>query len=290
MIKFILLLAAICLTGTAVFPQVSSLSFNDTRNVSYPPDSFRFETRFEFKDRIALGFPGTDNWAGLMTVSPWSDASGGNVYQLNFNHGGLFYRQGTRGTGWHQWQQILTDKAPVTISTPSDVPLTLYDEKSSGWQYMQFLRSTGRMAYMGITPSNEFIIEKEMGGNIILAGGNVGIGTSTPGSYKLAVEGTIGARRVKVTSLAWADFVFDDDYQLMPLPKVAQFIAAHKHLPDIPSAANVEQEGIDLGDMNARLLQKIEELTLYLIEHRKELDALKADNKALKEAISKMKQ
>ncbi len=102
--------------------------------------------------------------------------------------------------------------------------------------------------------------------------GNVGIGTTNPGDYKLAVEGTIGARRVKVTSLAWADFVFEDHYRLMPLRELEQYIAANKHLPGIPSAKTVEKEGIELGEMDSKLLQKIEEQTLYIIELHKKLE------------------
>jgi hypothetical protein len=104
--------------------------------------------------------------------------------------------------------------------------------------------------------------------------GNVGIGTTTPGSYKLAVEGTIGARRIKVTQAAWADYVFDSSYQLTPLHLVEKYIRENKHLPDVPSAAEVKKDGVDLGDNQAVLLKKIEELTLYIIEQQKELKSL----------------
>lgn len=110
---------------------------------------------------------------------------------------------------------------------------------------------------------------------VVKGNGNVGIGTSSPGSYKLAVEGTIGARKVKVTQQAtWADFVFQDDYQLQALPDLEKYIQQNKHLPDIPSAKEVQQNGIDLGEMNAKLLQKIEELTLHIIELNKKNTAL----------------
>lgn len=104
----------------------------------------------------------------------------------------------------------------------------------------------------------------------ILGNGNVGIGTATPGSYKLAVEGTIGARKVKVTQQTnWADFVFEPDYQLPSLQEVETFVKKHKHLPDIPSAKEVAADGVDLGEMNRRLLQKVEEQMLYIIELNK---------------------
>jgi len=76
------------------------------------------------------------------------------------------------------------------------------------------------------------------------------------------------------TSLDWADYVFADDYKLMPLNKVAEYVKANNHLPDVPSAEDVKKEGIDLGSMDAKLLQKIEELTLYVIQQDKRIDEM----------------
>ncbi len=106
--------------------------------------------------------------------------------------------------------------------------------------------------------------------------GNVGIGTTDPGNYQLAVEGKIGAREVEVTLNSWSDFVFEDDYKLRSLKEVENYIRENNHLPDIPSEAEVLENGISLGEMNAKLLQKIEELTLYVIQQQKEIEALKA--------------
>jgi len=106
--------------------------------------------------------------------------------------------------------------------------------------------------------------------------GNVGIGTTAPGPYKLAVEGKIGAREIKVTlANPWADYVFDSAYQLKPLAQVEQYIKDNKHLPEVPSAEEVKKDGINLGDNQALLLKKIEELTLYMIEMQKENAQLK---------------
>lgn len=102
--------------------------------------------------------------------------------------------------------------------------------------------------------------------------GNVAIGTTTPGNYKLAVEGIIGARKIKVTQELWPDYVFDSSYQLAPLRHVEKFIQTNKHLPDVPSATEVEKNGLDLGDNQAVLLKKIEELTLYIIQQNKQLN------------------
>lgn len=109
-------------------------------------------------------------------------------------------------------------------------------------------------------------------------GGNVGIGTESP-SEKLSVNGNISTKKVIVTQLGWSDYVFNDDYKLKPLSDVANFIKENKHLPDIPSAKEVEKRGVDLGENQALLLKKIEELTLYVIDLRKEIEILKKIDK-----------
>ncbi len=111
----------------------------------------------------------------------------------------------------------------------------------------------------------------------IQTNGNVGIGTTTvPSGYKLAVDGKIIAEEVKVEmSGDWPDNVFRSDYNLKPLDEVEAYIKANRHLSDMPSAAEVAENGVSLGDMQARLLQKVEELTLYVIDLKKENEALK---------------
>lgn len=115
----------------------------------------------------------------------------------------------------------------------------------------------------------------------ILIQGNVGIGTTTFGAHMLAVEGSIGARRIKVSAVGsgWPDFVFEQDYKLPSLQEVEKFVKTNKHLPDVPSATDVQNDGLDLGEMNKLLLKKVEELTLYMIEMQKEIDQLKASKK-----------
>ncbi len=86
--------------------------------------------------------------------------------------------------------------------------------------------------------------------------GSFGMGTKTPGSYKLAVEGTIGARKVRVTQAAWADFVFDPGYRLMPLHELEAYIRQYRHLPEIPTEAEVVADGLDLGEINKNCSRK----------------------------------
>ncbi len=121
--------------------------------------------------------------------------------------------------------------------------------------------------------------------------GNVGIGTETHidpvdnQEYKLSVDGKIRADAIKVYT-TWADYVFENNYNLLSLEEVDTFIKKNGHLKDIPSAAVVENNGIDLGNMNKLLLQKIEELTLYLIDHQNTINKLQEDIKTLKKQVN----
>jgi hypothetical protein len=97
------------------------------------------------------------------------------------------------------------------------------------------------------------------------------------GDYKLFVKKGIRTEKVKVELAAgiWADYVFNKDYNLKPLEEVEAFINTNGHLPNVPSAKEIEKEGLNLGEMDAKLLEKIEELTLYVIQLKKEINALK---------------
>ncbi len=111
---------------------------------------------------------------------------------------------------------------------------------------------------------SRFVIDEETG--------NVGIGAENPDS-KLVVSGNILAREIKVTATAGgADFVFANDYDLPSLKKVEKYIKRKKHLPEIASAKEMEKKGINLANMNIKLLQKIEELTLYTIAQEKKIN------------------
>jgi hypothetical protein len=109
--------------------------------------------------------------------------------------------------------------------------------------------------------------------------GSVGIGTTTPDA-KLAVNGTIHSKEVKVDLLDWPDYVFKKDYKLPTLEDVEKHINEKGHLENIPSEEEALKNGINLGEMNAKLLQKIEELTLYMIEMKK--DNVQMKNRLIK--------
>lgn len=110
----------------------------------------------------------------------------------------------------------------------------------------------------------------------VLNNGNVGIGTTSPRA-RLSVNGGIRANEVRVmTDIQLADYVFEKDYPLMPLQQIEQFVNEHKHLPEMPSAAEVKENGMDVAEFQNKLLQKIEELTLHIIAQEKRIQTLEA--------------
>jgi hypothetical protein len=139
---------------------------------------------------------------------------------------------------------------------------------------------TGQIAFY-TRPTNESALIEGMR---LDKNGNLGIGTTNP-THKLAVNGTIKAKEVIVETTGWSDYVFADDYALQPLAEVEAHIKTNKHLPGIPSATEVAAQGVSIGDMQARLLAKIEELTLYQIAQEKLLKAQTEELTALRAEI-----
>lgn len=119
--------------------------------------------------------------------------------------------------------------------------------------------------------------------------GGVSIGSGNPGSYKLAVNGSIRAKEVKVET-GWADYVFREGYDLPTLEEVEKHIQEKGHLINIPSAKEVEENGIQLGEMNKLLLEKIEELTLYTLQQQEEIDTYQKGITLLNKKMEAMEQ
>ncbi len=134
----------------------------------------------------------------------------------------------------------------------------------------------GRIAF--VTNQNGNMLERMS----IEKDGKVHIGdrinlTNSGVPVRLTVDGAINSREVRVTQTGWADFVFAENYDLPSLSDISSFIATYRHLPGVPSEAEILRDGNDLAATDAILLQKIEELTLYVIQLEKEVQTLKQD-------------
>ncbi len=136
-------------------------------------------------------------------------------------------------------------------------------DNNYGSSYIRFLPGETKFQFQNTSNVNIDVLT-------IQESGKVGIGISNiTTDALLTVNGTIHAKEVKVSLDNLADYVFAPEYSLMPLHKVEEFVKANKHLPEIPSAAEVKEKGLSMGEMQNKLLQKIEELTLYVIELQK---------------------
>jgi hypothetical protein len=113
---------------------------------------------------------------------------------------------------------------------------------------------------------------------VVRSDGRIGIGTEAFADEILAINGSVRTKEVKVETANWPDYVFKKSYKLLTLDEIENFIKEKGHLPEMPSAADIEIKGQNLGEMNAKLLKKIEELTLHLIEKDKQLRIEKSRN------------
>lgn len=157
----------------------------------------------------------------------------------------------------------------------------MFRDCGTDYQAIKFLTSSG-----ATTANAQASMTERMR---ISSAGNVGIGTAAP-QYKLSVNGTIGTKEVVVTNTGWADYVFKPDYRPMPLAEVSSYIEEHHHLPGIPSESEVQEKGVSLGDMQVKLLAKIEELTLHVIQAEERNTRLEQTNRDLQEQTRDMQE
>ncbi len=164
---------------------------------------------------------------------------------------------------------------PILQLRQSNTPLTGYTDKG-------FIQLNGEDIRLGTNSSNnsgKLVIRTNGSDRMwVDSAGNVTIGTAykAASGYKFSVNGKIMAEEVRVQLDAdWPDYVFSGDYKLMSLSELQKFIITHKHLPGILPASEIKANGIELGDTNKRMMEKIEELTLYILELKKEIDLLK---------------
>lgn len=262
-----------------------AIKINDTRRINDTPDFNKASMRIDFKYRSTIGVPGSGECSSNMTISPWYDSSGGLHHQLNFNDGGIFYRTGVFDSGIQNgWNKIVTESSDGYLYASSDIILPAnkqislspldqfaYDGRTMShyalqWGYDSWNRG-GPTFWLSGWGGMKFFT----GGQTrfaINSDGNIGIGTEAP-QAKLDVRGTISAEEVRVQVLNGADHVFKNDYGLRPLSEVEAFVKENKHLPEIQSEKQMQDEGLNMNEFQIKLLQKIEELTLYVIKQDK---------------------
>ncbi|GMU20667.1 MAG: hypothetical protein AMXMBFR13_07640 [Phycisphaerae bacterium] len=170
----------------------------------------------------------------------------------------------------------------TTNNSPNAARLELLERADGNFDGGAFLAWNGEINKLligtkdGGTNTNVLVIDR--------ATSSVGIGTQVPGDYRLAVNGSVRAKEI-VVETGWSDFVFEPDYELPSLEEVENYIKKHGHLPDVPSAVQVEEHGVKVGEMHSRLLQKIEEMTLHMIDMNKRMNALERENQALRNQV-----
>lgn len=145
--------------------------------------------------------------------------------------------------------------------------------------YFLFLANTGRIGINTDNPTAQLTVN----GNMVV--GDPSVVCIPNSNYKLFVQTGILTEKVRVAincSANWADYVFASDYKLMPLPELEKYVKENKHLPNIPSAEKVVEEGMDVGQMTSKLLEKVEELSLYIIDQNKKIEALQKEVESLK--------
>jgi hypothetical protein len=137
--------------------------------------------------------------------------------------------------------------------------------------YFMFLANSGKVGINTDNPTAQLTVN----GNMLI--GDPSVVCIPNANYKLFVQTGILTEKVRVAvncSANWADYVFAPDYKLMPLPELEKYVNENKHLPNIPSAEEVVKEGMDVGQMTSKLLEKVEEMSLYIIEQNKKIEAL----------------
>ena len=191
--------------------------------------------------------------------------------------------------GTHNHALFIKNNGNIGIGTSS--PKRLLQIKQSGPVGLAFERDGHDMYEIKVAGAQGIYISNLTDGRdeLVFDGqGNIGIGTASPG-YKLDVAGTIRACEVKVdlgSNECPPDYVFEEDYDLMEIDKLENYVKTNKHLPEIKSGDEMISDGIDLKDMNMLLLKKMEEMTLYMIEMNKDIKVLKQENQLLKDKMN----
>jgi hypothetical protein len=183
------------------------------------------------------------------------------------------------GAGINFWRGIVMDTDPNWNDIDDTPPPSSVLIQSS----VLFLADNGRVGVGTKSPKTKLDVSgafkatsAEIAQTLSVPSAAIAHLTGTTTADNLRIENMLCAKEVKVQqTTCWPDYVFAKDYHLLPLSEVEQFINENQHLPNIPSAAEVEANGIELGEMNAKLLLKVEELTLYILDLQKQINELK---------------
>lgn len=165
------------------------------------------------------------------------------------------------------------------------------DEENIGYGYLKSLTNAPNAGYskgmeFGAAPGYSIFFSISYTPAMMIANnGYVGIGTSNP-TYRLSVNGTIQSKEIRVET-GWSDYVFEKNYKLRSLKNVADYIEQNKHLPGIPSAKQIQKNGLAVGEVQTKMMEKIEELTLYLIEQNKQIQQLQKKIEVLEKVHAK---
>jgi len=230
-------------------------------------------------------------YVGSLTLDP---QSGGNCHKIQIDILGAYWESNSIGKttfyianrGGLAVDQVVNGSsgfpASALVAYQNGSSTDFYLGVNSSQGYSSFAVGSYLMAGLNATPQMVSITTQTAtpsGTPITLnvnpvqvtdGNGNIGIGTSDPRGFKLAVKGNVHAEQVNVDLNNWADYVFSPTYQLPSLSQTKSYIDQNHHLPDMPSEAEVKKNGVDLGEMVKLQIKKIEELTLYLIEKDKE--------------------
>jgi len=221
---------------------------------------------------------------GIGTVNPTQRLSVNGSINLENPTGGNYLGFGIAGSSEYNTLGSLYSSAGLVLAhglKPSTTVAGLvysYDNMSRNAIVLGDNFSFGGIKFYTKSASHEtvgapFVADPAMQ---LTDGGNLLIGKTTQANtaYKVDVNGKVRANEIVVNS-SGADFVFESGYPLRPIADLEKFVKQNRHLPEIPSAKTMQQEGVGISDLQTRLLQKVEELTLYIIQQQKEIDELR---------------
>ncbi len=252
-----------------------------------------------FDDTWQSGAPGSSaggiNISGTVatTIGPWSNptayfrASDGNV---GIGTTSPQTKLDVNGTGYFSSDVNIGGNVGIGTTSPQtklDVNGLLTVRHAGDNSTIEFLADNNKSASIGVQDDSDqgfYILTNGTYRVNVNQNGNVGIGTSIA-SEKLEVDGTVKATSFTSSANSFPDYVFADDYKVMPLAELEGYVKANKHLPNMPSEKEVVENGLNLPEVVTKSVENIETIYLHLIRMEKEIEALKQENAGLKQQL-----